>query len=228
MDSSIWLIIGLIAGGVIGGVATWSISRARGGAVSIMKLKQENDKYRNEVTEHFVETARLINQMTDSYKQVFDHLSRGAETLVDDKQLAERLPPASGQEVRLGGFGSASASDPDSQSSTPKENTPTASSGRAASSGSNRGRPARPAEQARTQSARQSEGRGNIGTSDIKSDPLKSGSDKSAAEKSESGKADSNESGATEANSTRQTASAEAGSKKPDSSTAGKPGAGGK
>ena len=221
MDSSIWLIIGLIAGGVIGGVATWSISRARGGAVSIMKLKQENDKYRNEVTEHFVETARLINQMTDSYKQVFDHLSRGAETLVDDKQLAERLPPASGQEVRLGGFGSASASDPDSQSSTPKENTPTASSG------SNRGRPARPAEQARTQSARQSEGRGNIGTADIKSDPLKSGSDKSGAEKSESGKADSGESGATEVNSTRQTASAEAGSKKPDSSTAGKPAAGG-
>jgi len=221
MDSLIWLIIGLIAGGVIGGVATWSISRARGGAVSIMKLKQENDKYRNEVTEHFVETARLINQMTDSYKQVFDHLSRGAETLVDDKQLAERLPPASGQEVRLGGFGSVSASDLDSQSSTLKENTPAASSGR------NRGRPARPGEQARTQSARQSEGRGNTGTADIKSDPLKSGSDKSSVEKSESGKADSGESGATEVNSTKQTTSAEAGSKKTHSSTVGKPAAGG-
>ena len=222
MDSLVWLIIGLIAGGLIGGLTTWSISRARGGAVSIMKLKQENDKYRNEVTEHFVETARLVNQMTDSYKQVFDHLSRGAETLVDDKQLAERLPPASGQEVRLGGFGSAFASDPDLQSPKPKENTPTASSG------SNRGRPARPAEQGQTQAARQSEGRGNIGTADIKPELLKSGSDKSGVEKSKSGKTDSGESGAAEANSTRQTASAEAGSKKPDASTAGKPGAGGK
>ena len=108
MDASVWLIIGLIAGGVTGGVATWLISRARGGAVSVMQLKQENDKFRNEVAEHFVETARLINEMTDSYKKVFDHLSSGAEKLVDDDKLAERLPPASGQEVRLGGFGAGS------------------------------------------------------------------------------------------------------------------------
>ena len=110
MESSVWLIIGLIAGGVTGGVATWLISRARGGAVSVMQLKQENDKFRNEVAEHFVETARLINDMTESYKKVFDHLSSGAEKLVDDDKLAERLPPVSGQEVRLGSFGAGSAS----------------------------------------------------------------------------------------------------------------------
>lgn len=110
MESSVWLIIGLIAGGVTGGVATWLISRARGGAVSVMQLKQENDKFRNEVAEHFVETARLINDMTESYKKVFDHLSSGAEKLVDDDKLAERLPPVSSQEVRLGSFGAGSAS----------------------------------------------------------------------------------------------------------------------
>ena len=109
MEIVVWLIVGLVVGGVIGALATWGISRARGGAVSVMQLKQENDKFRNEVTDHFVETARLINQMTDSYKQVFDHLSSGAEKLVDEKSLAERLPPVSGQEVRLSQFG-ASAS----------------------------------------------------------------------------------------------------------------------
>lgn len=111
MEFAIWLIIGLIIGGGIGALATWWISRARGGAVSVMQLKQENDRFRNEVTEHFVETARLINQMTDSYKQVFDHLSSGAEKLVDDKSLAERLPPASGREVRLSQFGVPASSD---------------------------------------------------------------------------------------------------------------------
>ncbi|MFO7763155.1 MAG: DUF1043 family protein [Wenzhouxiangellaceae bacterium] len=118
MEFAISLIVGLVVGGAIGALATWWISRARGGAVSVMQLKQENDKFRNEVTDHFVETARLINQMTDSYKQVFDHLSSGAERLVDDKKLAERLPPASGQEVRLGGFGAASPVDSDGHSSS--------------------------------------------------------------------------------------------------------------
>lgn len=109
MEFAIWLLVGLIVGGAIGAVATWWISRARGGVVSVMQLKQENDKFRDEVAEHFVETARLINHMSESYKQVFDHLSRGAEKLVDDEKLAERLPPATGQEVRLSHFG-ASAS----------------------------------------------------------------------------------------------------------------------
>lgn len=111
MEIVIWLIVGLVVGGAIGAMATWWISRARGGAVSVMQLKQENDRFKNEVTEHFVETARLINQMTDSYKQVFDHLSSGAEKLVDGKSLAERLPPASGQEVKLKQFGASSASE---------------------------------------------------------------------------------------------------------------------
>ncbi|MBL39154.1 MAG: hypothetical protein CMP07_12175 [Xanthomonadales bacterium] len=111
MEIVIWLIVGLVVGGAIGALATWWISRARGGAVSVMQLKQENDRFKNEVTEHFVETARLINQMTDSYKQVFDHLSSGAEKLVDEKSLAERLPPASGQEVKLKQFGASSASE---------------------------------------------------------------------------------------------------------------------
>lgn len=125
MEIAIWVIVGLAVGAVIGAVATWWISRARGGAVSVMQLKQENDKFKNEVTEHFVETARLINQMTDSYKQVFDHLSSGAEKLVDEKSLAERLPPASGEEVRLSQFGaSATAGGTERSSATERSSDP--------------------------------------------------------------------------------------------------------
>jgi len=215
MDSSVWLIIGLIAGGVIGGVSTWSISRARGGAVSVMKLKQENEKFRNEVTEHFVETARLINQMTDSYKQVFDHLSSGAEKLVDDEQLAERLPPASGQEVRLGGFGSgASNSNPQSSASAQKT--------RPESSSRDRGNPGRPATAARTQPAGKPGGRDHGGTSDAKPDPLKSAAAGSGPEASSQGvgsdKAASSETGTSGA----QAESRETESKRSDSSTADK------
>lgn len=160
MEIVIWLILGLVVGGVVGALATWWISRARGGAVSVMQLKQENDKFRNEVTEHFVETARLINQMTDSYKQVFDHLSSGAEKLVDEKSLAERLPPASGQEVKLSQFGASVASEKDA-----------GESGKTGSGGSASG-------DARTSGAGTS---GASGRSSGNADPLKRGSSQSGS-----------------------------------------------
>lgn len=101
MQAWIWLVMGIVVGAVTGaGVTVWRARRGGGGA-SIEALKRENEKFRDEVTEHFVETARLINQMTDSYKAVFDHLSQGADKLVDDKALAERMPRVSDQEVRL-------------------------------------------------------------------------------------------------------------------------------
>lgn len=134
MEFVIWLIVGLLVGGGIGALATWWISRARGGAVSVMQLKQENDRFRNEVTEHFVETAHLINQMTDSYKQVFDHLSSGAEKLVDNKSLAERLPPVSGQEVKLSQFG-ASTSAETTERSAPDSKSAAKNAGAAQESG---------------------------------------------------------------------------------------------
>lgn len=101
MEMMIWLVLGLVAGAAIGAVSMWWWSRSGGGGENIAELKRENEKFRNEVTEHFVETAQLINQLTDSYKAVFDHLSSGAEKLVDDKALAERMPRVSSQEVRL-------------------------------------------------------------------------------------------------------------------------------
>lgn len=133
MEFAIWLIVGLALGGAIGALATWWISRARGGVVSVMQLKQENDKFRDEVAEHFVETARLINQMSESYKQVFDHLSSGAEKLVDDEKLAERLPPASGQEVRLSQFGASASSGSSEENSGQSEARPAGQAHKSAS-----------------------------------------------------------------------------------------------
>jgi len=101
MEMVIWLVLGLVAGAAIGAVSMWWWNRSGGGGENIAELKRENEKFRNEVTEHFVETAQLINQLTDSYKAVFDHLSSGADKLVDDKALAERMPRVSSQEVRL-------------------------------------------------------------------------------------------------------------------------------
>lgn len=104
------VIAGLIGFG-IGAAVVWWIGRQQVGGTSVSALKKEHEQFREQVTTHFVETADLINRLTDSYKDVFDHLSKGAETLVDDKSLRDRMPQVSDQEVRLKRIGSRSATD---------------------------------------------------------------------------------------------------------------------
>lgn len=95
-------IIGVFVGLLLGGTAVWLwISRRGGGGGSVEQLKEENARFREEVNEHFVQTAELINRLTDSYKAVFDHLSDGAERLVDKEAVRERMPQVTDREVRL-------------------------------------------------------------------------------------------------------------------------------
>ena len=101
-------IIALILGALLGATGVWIWLRQRGGAGgdSVAELKKENARFREEVNGHFVQTAELINQLTDSYKAVFDHLSEGADKLVDEDAVRERMPRVSDQEVRLKHIGS--------------------------------------------------------------------------------------------------------------------------
>ncbi len=106
MEFWIGAAIAAVIGFALGALVVWLIDRKRGGGTSVATLKQEHEQFREQVTTHFVETADLINKLTDSYKDVFDHLSKGAETLVDDKSLRDRMPRVSDQEVRLKRLGS--------------------------------------------------------------------------------------------------------------------------
>jgi uncharacterized membrane-anchored protein YhcB (DUF1043 family) len=58
---------------------------------------EELANYRGDVNEHFLRTAELINELTKSYKLVYDHLESGAYRLVGEEtfrqQLAERKQP---------------------------------------------------------------------------------------------------------------------------------------
>lgn len=95
-------LIAVVIGLLIGAVGAWIWLKKRGGPTgSVEQLQKENARFREEVNEHFVQTAELINQLTDSYKAVFDHLSEGADKLVDTDTLRERMPRVTSQEVRL-------------------------------------------------------------------------------------------------------------------------------
>lgn len=100
-------VIAVFVGLLLGGAAVWIWLRQRGGGGGdVQEIKQENARFREEVNEHFVQTAELINRMTDSYKAVFDHLSDGADRLVDEKAVRDRMPQVTDQEVRLKHIGS--------------------------------------------------------------------------------------------------------------------------
>ncbi len=131
MEFWIGATIAAVIGFALGALVVWLIDRKRGGGTSVAALKQEHEQFREQVTTHFVETADLINKLTDSYKDVFDHLSKGAETLVDDKSLRDRMPRVSDQEVRLKRLGS--------RSPQPGQDTPGAQKSASDSGGASRG-----------------------------------------------------------------------------------------
>lgn len=79
---------------------------------SQLELEAEHKKLQEEVMEHFVTTANLVNDMTDSYKAVFDHLNKGAGKLVDSEELRERLPLEDARVITLSRIGQ---SDPETQ-----------------------------------------------------------------------------------------------------------------
>lgn len=50
----------------------------------LQDLQQQQENYQHEVTEHFVETATLLNQLTSSYTDVHNHLAKGAQLLAGE------------------------------------------------------------------------------------------------------------------------------------------------
>ena len=90
-----------VAAVIVGLWVFWRRRQAAQSGRSVEALEQSHRQFREEVNQHFVETAELINHLTDSYKAVFDHLSQGAERLVEDQVVQERMPKVGDQEVRL-------------------------------------------------------------------------------------------------------------------------------
>ena len=97
MDN-IWLIAGIaVAVGVmIGAVGFWSFfSQTEAGAVKSKKelatLNKKLEEQQAQINEHFVTTADLVNKLTLTYKEVYDHLAIGAESLCDSDAAIQVL-----------------------------------------------------------------------------------------------------------------------------------------
>ena len=84
---SIW-VVGLLFFGlglVLGCIAAYLVigrqSRTRELQEELIALREKFSDYRDQVTQHFMRTSELVQEMTLSYRAVYEHLAAGAQNL---------------------------------------------------------------------------------------------------------------------------------------------------
>lgn len=98
-DVLIYILLSALAGAVIGALVMWFIRRKPDHSTAALAKKHE--EFREEVSDHFLKTAELVNQMTHSYKAVYDHLRDGARDLLDEESLRQRLANTEREPITL-------------------------------------------------------------------------------------------------------------------------------
>ena len=75
------LLLGLALGLAIGRRTSSTGQKYRDVERKLDQVLQDKKLYEDEVVEHFTETAQLLNKLTDSYRDVHNHLAGGAASL---------------------------------------------------------------------------------------------------------------------------------------------------
>ncbi|MEX1032366.1 MAG: DUF1043 family protein [Cellvibrionaceae bacterium] len=91
-------LLSLVAGGIAGGLL-WRLfgshqHRNRDLEDRLRATERELNEYRTEVTEHFVETSRRVNNLTRNYKEVHEYLADSAVKLTSPSVGREMLAAA--------------------------------------------------------------------------------------------------------------------------------------
>lgn len=82
------VLIGYLIGRFVGKNDSARHSKATAQAI------QAHDDYRQEVRTHFEHSAHIMSRMVDDYREMYQHLSSGAEQLTDSQPMRVVAPPA--------------------------------------------------------------------------------------------------------------------------------------
>jgi uncharacterized membrane-anchored protein YhcB (DUF1043 family) len=86
----IWIVaLGCFLAGAAAGALLFKIFRSDEAQVrdlkqQLQRLSEEHENYKSSVHSHFGNTARLFGQLTDSYREVYQHMAEGARQLCPD------------------------------------------------------------------------------------------------------------------------------------------------
>jgi hypothetical protein len=101
--NSVWQIgiIALVAGALIGALAYRLLAPAVKQADKIKTeldvTREELNSYKASVNQHFDKTSELVNDLTQNYVKVYQHLAEGAQTLGDSKTFTSLLEQHQGK-----------------------------------------------------------------------------------------------------------------------------------
>lgn len=75
------LFAGLLIGIGAGYVLFQNLERRKTGGKTAAQLKEEHEQYREQVQQHFTKTSDLFQNVTMQYRELYDHLANGAQSL---------------------------------------------------------------------------------------------------------------------------------------------------
>lgn len=97
----LYLCIGIVIGGMAGfyfaKLDDFSKKQKQELENKLHLAEQELVEYKDQVTSHFIETANLINNMTESYQKVHEHLAHGSVELCNNAVEVNKLTVSTSQ-----------------------------------------------------------------------------------------------------------------------------------
>jgi len=99
----IWLFAGgaVVGGAIIGAIIyrnlTPNIKQADSLKAELDEARQEMESYKSNVNSHFDKTAELVNELTQDYVKVYQHLAEGAQVLGDGRDFTNVLEQHQGK-----------------------------------------------------------------------------------------------------------------------------------
>ena len=101
-DQLFYIFSATLFGVVIGAFAMYYFSHKNGeSSKSIQEVEDKLTNYQQDVVEHFEKTADLVEDLTHSYKKVFDHLGKSAKGLMTEEQLQLQIEKRKGNKITL-------------------------------------------------------------------------------------------------------------------------------
>ncbi len=102
-DQLFYLISACLFGLVLGALIMYFASaKSRKSNKSISEVENKLSSYQQDVVQHFEQTADLVDELTNSYKKVFDHLGKSARELLTEEQVEEQIIKRKDNHVVLG------------------------------------------------------------------------------------------------------------------------------
>ncbi|WP_303290657.1 YhcB family protein [Marinobacter sp. SS5-14b] len=85
------LVVGVIIGVLVGRSGQGASLRQRRAEQQVDELRGEFTRYQAQVNEHFMESAHLLRRFNDAYRDVNQHMARGANRLCNDEEWPDEL-----------------------------------------------------------------------------------------------------------------------------------------